>query len=177
MPATGFYVRIVFYGIWLVLVCFRTPGSRNNVRSLCRLASHCNQVYRRRKARLCWRNWQRWALAKARHSIGKIMTPLRGKRLTRHGWQPTRCSMPKAPAATLVLATAGNAPSAGCPMGTHYWEETLYMKRGFYADHDQTECFYIMQKSKEGHGFCKEDKTYKLRLTLFRCCTKKVLCR
>ncbi len=47
--------------------------------------------------------------------------------------------------------------------GTHYYEEALYMKHGFYAGHDQTECFYITPKSREGHGFYKGDHKYKIR--------------
>jgi hypothetical protein len=46
--------------------------------------------------------------------------------------------------------------------GTHYWEEALYMKHGFYAGHDQTECFYITPKSREGHGFFNGAHKYKL---------------
>ncbi len=46
--------------------------------------------------------------------------------------------------------------------GTHYWEEALYMKHGFYAGHDQTECFYITPKSREGHGFYKGTHKYKM---------------
>ena len=46
--------------------------------------------------------------------------------------------------------------------GTHYWEEALYMKHGFYAGHDEAECFYITPKSREGHGYYKGDHKYKL---------------
>ena len=46
--------------------------------------------------------------------------------------------------------------------GTHYYEEALYMKHGFYAGHDQTEAFYITPKSREGHGFYKGDHKYKI---------------
>lgn len=46
--------------------------------------------------------------------------------------------------------------------GTHYWEEALYMKHGFYAGHDQAECFYITPKSREGHGYYKGNHKYKL---------------
>ena len=37
--------------------------------------------------------------------------------------------------------------------GTDYREEALYIKHGFYAGHTQTEAFYIIPKSREGHGF------------------------
>ena len=46
--------------------------------------------------------------------------------------------------------------------GTQYWEEALYMKHGFYAGHDQAECFYITPKSREGHGYYKGDHKYKM---------------
>lgn len=49
--------------------------------------------------------------------------------------------------------------------GTHYWEEALYIKHGFYAGHDDAECFYITPKSREGHGFYKGNHKYKIHFT------------
>ena len=46
--------------------------------------------------------------------------------------------------------------------GTDYWNEALYIKHGFYAGHDEAECIYIIPKSREGHGFFKGDKKYKI---------------
>ncbi len=46
--------------------------------------------------------------------------------------------------------------------GTHYREEALYMKHGFYAGHTETEAFYIVPKSREGHGYFKGNHQYKI---------------
>lgn len=46
--------------------------------------------------------------------------------------------------------------------GTHYLERSEYMKHGFYAGHDETECFYIVPVSREGHGFFKGNHRYKI---------------
>jgi hypothetical protein len=46
--------------------------------------------------------------------------------------------------------------------GTDYWDEALYIKHGFYAGHTQTECFYIIPQSREGHGYFKGDHKYKV---------------
>jgi hypothetical protein len=44
--------------------------------------------------------------------------------------------------------------------GTDYWDEALYIKHGFYAGNTETENFYIIPKSREGHGFFKGDHKY-----------------
>jgi hypothetical protein len=46
--------------------------------------------------------------------------------------------------------------------GTDYWDEALYIKHGFYAGHTQQEAFYIIPKSREGHGYFKGDHKYKV---------------
>jgi hypothetical protein len=46
--------------------------------------------------------------------------------------------------------------------GTHYLERSEYMKHGFYAGHTETECFYIVPVSKEGHGYFKGGHKYKI---------------
>jgi len=46
--------------------------------------------------------------------------------------------------------------------GTDYWNEALYIKHGFYAGHNETECFYIVPVSREGHGYFKGDHKYKV---------------
>lgn len=46
--------------------------------------------------------------------------------------------------------------------GTDYWAEALYMKHGFYAGHTETEAFYIVPKSREGHGYYHGDHKYKI---------------
>jgi hypothetical protein len=49
--------------------------------------------------------------------------------------------------------------------GTHYLDRSLYMKHGFYAGHTETECFYIVPVSREGHGYFKGDHKYKIHFT------------
>ena len=44
--------------------------------------------------------------------------------------------------------------------GTDYWDEALYIKHGFYAGNTETENFYIIPKSREGHGFFKGNHKY-----------------
>ena len=46
--------------------------------------------------------------------------------------------------------------------GTDYWNEALYMKHGFYAGHTTAEAFYIVPKSREGHGYFKGSHKYKI---------------
>lgn len=46
--------------------------------------------------------------------------------------------------------------------GTHYREEALYIKHGFYAGHNESECFYITPKSREGHGYYNGAHKYKI---------------
>lgn len=44
--------------------------------------------------------------------------------------------------------------------GTDYWDEALYIKHGFYAGNTETENFYIIPKSREGHGYFKGNHKY-----------------
>ncbi len=46
--------------------------------------------------------------------------------------------------------------------GTDYLNEALYIKHGFYAGHNQEECFYIVPVSREGHGYFKGNHRYKI---------------
>ncbi len=46
--------------------------------------------------------------------------------------------------------------------GVHYLERSEYMKHDFYAGHTQTECFYIVPVSREGHGYFKGDHKYRI---------------
>jgi hypothetical protein len=45
---------------------------------------------------------------------------------------------------------------------TDYMDEALYMKHGIYAGHTETEAFFIVLKSREGHGFFNGDHKYKI---------------
>jgi len=46
--------------------------------------------------------------------------------------------------------------------GTDYWDEALYIKHGFYAGHNETECFYIIPVCREGNGYFKGDSKYQV---------------
>ncbi len=49
--------------------------------------------------------------------------------------------------------------------GLDYLDEALYMKHGFYAGHTETEAFYIVPKSREGHDYFKGDHKYKIHFS------------